>query len=148
MKYYYTLAITCMISMSIFAQRGTLSGQITDTNGESVIGASIYSTSTQIGTITDVDGNYNLRLPSGKQSVTISYVGFGTKIIQVTITPGQISTLNVILEEDAIGLSEVVVLGTRANDRLIINSPVPVATIIFEEDGVPLIIEVSASNRL
>jgi len=133
MKYYYTLAITCMISMSIFAQRGTLSGQITDTNGESVIGASIYSTSTQIGTITDVDGNYNLRLPSGKQSVTISYVGFGTKIIQVTITPGQISTLNVILEEDAIGLSEVVVLGTRANDRLIINSPVPVDVISGRE---------------
>lgn len=133
MKNFLSFSILFVFSVAVYAQRGTLSGQVTDNNGEAVIGASVYSTTTQIGTVTDLDGNYSFSLPSGNQSVTISYVGFGTKIIQVSITPGQISTLNVTLEEDAIGLNEVVVLGTRANDRLVINSPVPVDVISGRE---------------
>ena len=79
-----------------------------DTNGETVIGASVVlkSDKTQ-GTITDLDGNFSLKLPSRESTLVISYVGMTTQEVKATV--GQ--TLHIVLEEDNAQLEEVIVVG-------------------------------------
>jgi len=127
------LTLLAFISFSATGQRGIVKGQVIDHNGESVIGASVFSSSTQSGTITDLDGNYSINLPAGTQTLTFSYVGFATNILTVSVESGKTTELDTQLKEDAIGLSEIVVLGSRGNDRLVINSPVPVDVISGRE---------------
>ena len=81
---------------------------VVDTNGETVIGASVVlkSDKTQ-GTITDLDGNFSLKLPSRESTLVISYVGMTTQEVKATV--GQ--TLHIVLEEDNAQLEEVIVVG-------------------------------------
>ena len=56
----------------------TIKGQILDETGESMIGVSVLVKGTTIGTVTDFDGNYTLEVPSGKNILEISYIGYKT----------------------------------------------------------------------
>ena len=89
-------------------QQGTkVTGVITDTNGESIIGASVVEKGTTNGTTTDIDGRYELDL-SGKNAVlSISYLGYATQEIRVD---GR-QNINIQLYEDSKALEEVVVVG-------------------------------------
>lgn len=89
-------------------QQGTkVTGVITDTNGESIIGASVVEKGTTNGTTTDIDGRYELDL-SGKNAVlSISYLGYATQEIRVD---GR-RNINIQLYEDSKALEEVVVVG-------------------------------------
>lgn len=61
-------------------QGKTIKGQILDETGESMIGVSVLVKGTTIGTVTDFDGNYTLEVPSGKNILEISYIGYKTLI--------------------------------------------------------------------
>ena len=89
-------------------QQGTkVTGVITDTKGESIIGASVVEKGTTNGTTTDIDGRYELDL-SGKNAVlSISYLGYATQEIRVD---GR-RNINIQLYEDSKALEEVVVVG-------------------------------------
>ncbi|MBK7407679.1 MAG: carboxypeptidase-like regulatory domain-containing protein [Saprospirales bacterium] len=91
-----------------FAQTGQLSGHLTDPAGEPLPFASIYIQNSTIGTTSNVEGDYILTLDPGTYQVVFQYLGFETQVIQVTITP-QPNTLDVVLEEEAVLLSTVVV---------------------------------------
>lgn len=80
----------------------TASGRIVDANGEAIIGANITEVGTTNGTITDFDGNFNLKVKRGAQ-LSISYVGY----VPQTVAAGQ--NMNITLREDAELLGEVVV---------------------------------------
>lgn len=86
-------------------QNKACTGVVKNAAGETVIGASVVVKGTTNGVITDLDGNFTL--PNVKQGdiISISYIGYATKEIKWT---GQ--TLNVVLQEDAATLDEVVVL--------------------------------------
>ena len=85
----------------------TISGTITDNNGETVIGATIVEKSNPTnGTITDIDGNFSLSVAPNAE-LEISYVGFQPQTISIS---GR-NTVNVILKEDVQTLDEVVVVG-------------------------------------
>lgn len=60
-----------------------------------------------VGTITDIDGNYTLSVPSDKAVLVYSYIGYTSQ----EVTVGQQSTINILLKEDAQALDEVVVVG-------------------------------------
>ena len=80
----------------------TVKGVVTDAKGEPIIGASVIEKgNAKNGTITDIDGNYSLKVKRGA-TLTISYIGFTAKD-----TKGG----NLILEEDLKSLNEVVVIG-------------------------------------
>jgi TonB-linked SusC/RagA family outer membrane protein len=82
----------------------TMKGRVKDVHGEPIIGASIVEKGTTNGTVTDLDGNYSLKVKPGS-IVTISYVGFVTQ----TVKAG--GSVNVTLQEDQKSLNEIVVIG-------------------------------------
>ncbi len=90
---------------------GSLSAQtvqvnVKDATGEAVIGASVIEQGTQNGGVTDFDGNFTIKLTAGKP-IVISYIGMKTQ----TINAKGKSSLNIVLEEDATTLNDVVVIG-------------------------------------
>jgi len=93
---------------NIFAQGGniTVKGNVKDNNGEPIISGSVVVKGTTIGTVTDVDGNYAINVPSNG-TLVFTYVGFKSQEVSVA---GK-STINVTLEEDTEMLKEVVVIG-------------------------------------
>ncbi|SFF84397.1 TonB-dependent receptor [Prevotella sp. KH2C16] len=87
------------------AKRHTVTGSITDSKGEPIIGASVKVRGTNLGTVTDIDGNFSMDVPEGSD-LEISYVGFRTQTIK---SPGKQVSVNLI--EDTEALDEVVVIG-------------------------------------
>ncbi|WP_044160259.1 SusC/RagA family TonB-linked outer membrane protein, partial [Bacteroides reticulotermitis] len=101
------LMIFAALTLSVSAQTITLNGNVKDTSGEPIIGASIVEKgNTTNGTITDLDGNFSLKVPSNA-SVLISYIGMKTQEIAIK---GK-SKIEVTLSDDAKALEEVVVIG-------------------------------------
>ncbi len=99
--------LVMMISLSVSAQNVTVKGTVTDKTGETVIGASVVEKGNPSnGTITDIDGNYTLSVPS-KATLVFSYVGMTT---QEAAVKGQ-TVINIVMSEDAQALEEVVVIG-------------------------------------
>lgn len=99
--------LVMMISLSVSAQTVTVKGTVTDKTGETVIGASVVEKGNPSnGTITDIDGNYTLSVPS-KATLVFSYVGMTT---QEAAVKGQ-TVINIVMSEDAQALEEVVVIG-------------------------------------
>lgn len=88
-------------------QTGKLSGIVVDEKGEPVIGANVTIKGTTIGTITDLDGQFNLENVTGKNTLLISYIGYLPQEIEV----GNKRVFNVVLKEDTQKLEEVIVVG-------------------------------------
>ena len=89
---------------SISAQ--TVKVTVKDSQGEAVIGASILEQGTRNGGVTDFDGVCNIKLTAGKP-IVISYIGMKTKTVD---TKGK-TAIDVVLEDDATTLQEVVAIG-------------------------------------
>lgn len=91
-----------------------ISGTITDSKGEPIIGANVIEKGSTNGTITDIDGKFSLSVPN-KAILVISYIGYVTKDIQV----GSNSVFNIQLEEDSQNLQEIVVtaLGIKREEK-------------------------------
>lgn len=88
------------------AQTRKITGQVIDGNSEPVIGANVMVEGvSNLGSITDIDGNFSLQMPEGKKLI-VSYIGFITQ----TITPKS-TTLKITLKEDNLFLDEVVSIG-------------------------------------
>ena len=82
-------------------------GQVTDKNGEPLIGVNVLEVSTTNGTVTDFNGNYSLQLTTQNPVLSFTYVGFLPNEVLV----GSKEVINVVLEEDSEILDEVVVVG-------------------------------------
>ncbi|WP_149304666.1 SusC/RagA family TonB-linked outer membrane protein [Pareuzebyella sediminis] len=91
------------LSIQDFSVKGT----VLDNNGQPLPGASIVEKGTTNGTQTDFDGNYEIEVSNGNAVLIISYVGFATQEIPVENR----NSINIVLEEDAASLEEVVVVG-------------------------------------
>ena len=96
-----------LMGFTAFAQNRPLSGKVVDQNGEPIVGASIMVVgNSTIGTVTNVDGNYNLNVPA-QASVTVSCIGYSSQTVSVAGRP----VINFTLEEDTEFLEETVVIG-------------------------------------
>ena len=93
-------------SVTIIQQTKKVSGVVTDNTGEPILGANVVVKGTTEGTVTDMDGKYTLDVPNNA-TLSISFIGYTTKEVKV----GNLSVINVVLEEEAIGLNEVVAIG-------------------------------------
>jgi len=82
-------------------------GKVTDAKGESIPGTTVMVKGTTIGTTTDPDGNYTIQLPSEAGSLIFSFVGY----VPQEITVGNKSTVNIVLQDQTIGIEEVVAVG-------------------------------------
>ncbi|MBL7807198.1 MAG: SusC/RagA family TonB-linked outer membrane protein [Saprospiraceae bacterium] len=105
-KFLLTLSFFLLWGAALLAQR-ELKGRVTDVeNGEGLVGASVIVDGTSIGTSTDYDGNYSLRVPANAASVRVAYTGYQSQ----TITLGASNVLDIQLAP-AGALEEVVVIG-------------------------------------
>lgn len=95
-----------------YAQEKTITGTVTDQDGLPLPGANVTVKGTTTGAQTDFDGNYSISTAVGNKLV-YSYVGQKT----VERTVGAASTINVVLEQDAQALDEVVVVGFGEQTR-------------------------------
>lgn len=103
----FCLLFGLLLTLQANAQR-TLTGTLTDSkSGEALIGASVAVKNSVKGTITDIDGNFSLVLADDEKTLVISYTGYSTKEVDVSA----LSKLDLALEADVIGLSEITVTG-------------------------------------
>ena len=87
-------------------QNSTIKGKVIDTNGDAVIGANIVEKGTTNGTTTDVDGLFSINARSGS-TLVITFIGYVKQ--EVKANPSK--RMEIILQEDAETLEEVVVVG-------------------------------------
>ena len=86
----------------------TIKGNVADNIGEPIIGATVLEQGASgNGTVTDIDGNFSLSLKGNSKKIVISYVGMKTQTVDVA---GK-SSVNVVLEDEATSLNDVVVIG-------------------------------------
>ena len=104
----FRLALLVLFTLfvgSLSAQ--TIKGNVKDSNGEPVIGATVLEKGTKNNaTVTDIDGNFSIKL-TGNNPLQISYIGMKTKTVE---TAGK-STINVKLEDETTNLEYLVVIG-------------------------------------
>ena len=88
---------------------GTVAGTVVDETSLPLIGASvsIQGTEPAVGVVTDIDGNFELRLPGADATLEVSYVGYET--VRVKATPG--TPMQIVMRESATALQEVVAIG-------------------------------------
>ena len=94
-------------TVTVFAQNFTVTGTVTDANGEPLIGTNILVKGTTNGTATDINGKFTINSVSAQSVLVVGYVGF----ISQEITVGNQRTFNIRLIEDTQHLDEVVVVG-------------------------------------
>jgi iron complex outermembrane receptor protein len=100
-------------SMAVLAQG--VRGRVTDGKTNSAIpGATVVVVNTTLGTTADANGSYGLKLNPGSYTLRVSFVGYGSQSVPVTVTAGNTATANVSLQEGPASLSEVVVVGSRS----------------------------------
>ncbi len=92
-------------SMDLFAQTRILTGTAKDSNGDAIIGASILVKGTTIGTYSDLNGGYSFAITSNAKTIVVRYLGMKT----MEIALGASNTLDIKMEDDVLGLDEVVV---------------------------------------
>ena len=81
----WLLAFLLMIPPEIYAQSLTVKGNVKDSNGEEIIGASVLDKDNKTnGTITDMDGNFSLTLTGKSRTLVVSYIGMKTKEVKIT----------------------------------------------------------------
>ena len=93
--------------LSVLQQAKNISGLVTDTSGSPLPGVSIIVKGTTHGIISDFDGNYTLNNVPGNATLVFSFVGMKSQEILVA---GK-STISIVMEDDAIGIEEVVAIG-------------------------------------
>lgn len=107
----YIAAMVCLMLLGLSAVRAQgnyeVSGVITDQNAQPVVGASIVEKGTNRGTVTSVDGSYTFRVSSPDAVLVYSF--FGCKTQEVAVANR--TKIDVVLQEDAIALEEVVAVG-------------------------------------
>ncbi|GJM34378.1 MAG: hypothetical protein DHS20C18_33790 [Saprospiraceae bacterium] len=96
-----------------------ISGQVTDRDGEPLIGATILLLGTTVGTVTDYAGNYELWVPNGHYELAVSYMGYNTHQLA-----GQYSGQQNVTLEEGQALEEVVVTGLRISSTRRLSSTV------------------------
>ena len=112
------VAVLLLISGQIFAQNLNVHGKVLDENGEGLIGAGVVIQGTTQGTITDIDGSYQLSVPQGA-TLEFSCVGYKAQLVQVTGP-----NLTVTLAPDSKLIDESVVVAYGSQNKVTITGAV------------------------
>ena len=116
------IVLTKNASPAIAQQGKVVTGTITDSKGEAIIGANVLVKGSSLGTTTDFDGKYSLEVPAGAV-LQVSYIGYLSKEVAV----GNQSNINIVLTEDTQTLDEVVVVGYGTQRKSDVTGSISVA---------------------
>jgi len=103
------ISFTTVAFSSLLAQQQTreISGTVTDSKGQPVIGASVVVKGTTVGINTDADGKFRLSVPDNTTTLSVSFIGMKLQDVDIS---GKI-TISVQMEDETVSLDEVVVVG-------------------------------------
>ena len=104
-----------VFAFSAYGQK-TISGKVTDeSDGSPIPGVNVVVKGTTTGTVTDIDGKYQLQTKEGATTLVFSYVGYKSQEVPIDNQ----TTIDIALKPDALALEEVVVtaIGLEANKR-------------------------------
>jgi iron complex outermembrane recepter protein len=104
---------------------GTLTGRVT-TSGEGISGATVVVTGAGRATQTRSDGSYRLTLPAGRYEVRARLIGYSSGRDSATIVADQTTTLNFVVQRSVATLEAVTTLGSRGQQRTVIDAPAPI----------------------
>ena len=100
-------SVMCLAGTLAYGQNRTVSGTVVDGSRQPVVGATVMVVGNgALGTVTNADGYFSLSVPAGA-TLSVSCIGYSTQ----TVSVGQQSVFNFILEEDTEFLEETVVIG-------------------------------------
>lgn len=99
--------------MAVIPTNDIIKGKVTDQKGEPLIGASVMYKGTNIGTVTDVNGEFSLLKKAENKQLTAQYIGYDP--VEVPVDTSR--TMLIAMNEDQKGLSEVVVMGYGVNKK-------------------------------
>ena len=110
-KQLLTILFLAILSCSISAQQGSISGVVTDEEiGETLISAYVYIEGTDIAEATDFDGKYTVKVAPGTYTLRVTYIGFDDKLIEgVEVKDGAVTYIDVPMSSGSQMLDQVVV---------------------------------------
>lgn len=107
------------LPIAAFAQSSSIKGTVTDAkSGEALVGVSVVQKNTNNGTVTDLDGHFQLNVPSNT-TLVISYLGYKTKEINASQSP-----MSILLEESGELLDEVIVVGYGVQKKSVVTASI------------------------
>lgn len=112
----------CTVCTMVSAQQVNVSGVIKDATGETIIGASVMVKGTKTGTVTDFDGKFHVECTPGA-TLVISYIGYQTQEVKAA------DGMNVVLQEAANDLNEVVVTGYTTQRKADLTGAISVVSV-------------------
>ncbi|MDR2805896.1 MAG: TonB-dependent receptor [Dysgonamonadaceae bacterium] len=118
----FFLLFSCLLCISsAAAQDYKITGTVTDSKGEAIIGAVVVVQGSKSVTISDVEGNFSLQVSSAaEQTIEISYIGYTTTTLKAKAG----SPVHAVLEENLQTLNEVIVVGYGTQKRATMTSAV------------------------
>jgi iron complex outermembrane receptor protein len=132
-KCYYFFSL--IFSLSLFSSSGlsqTING-VVSSEGAPLVGATVLVRGTTIGTSTDVNGAYTLKIPEGIFEVMFSFVGYTSQIVHVSLQANETRTIDIQLVRTAIPTFDVVVVGSKTYPRTITDTPLPIDVLSSQE---------------
>ena len=120
-----SIVILIILNISLILGQ-TVSGTVTDENGNGLGGANVTVDGTNMGAAADANGSYAINgVSPGSYSVTASFIGYSSSSNSVTVGDNG-ATANFALAIDALAASDVFVTGTRTAGRTAMKSPSPI----------------------
>lgn len=127
------LFVLSVLSFGAITAQSVISGTVKDAKtGETLPGVNILITGTQLGTVTDIDGNFDLQVGQDAKEVVVSMIGYTSQNFPVA----QVKSLVIMLDEEADMLSEVVVVGYGTTKKAKLISSVAKLDNKFLETGI------------
>ena len=113
---------------------GTLEGKVTAAGGtDGLVGVTVAFIGTNIGTITRADGSYRVTVRPGTYELRVRMFGYTSKVDTVVIEAARTTTRTYALVKSVAQLDQIAVTGSRAGERTVVSSPVPVDVISTTE---------------
>lgn len=118
MKIIFSIFFILFLSAFIYAQSSGIKGRVTDhDNGEGLPGVNIFNEKKE-GTVTDVSGNYNLKLNPGEYKISFYFIGYKKTEKKIVLKEGEELVMNLKMETETELISEVVVSAGKFEQKL------------------------------
>ncbi len=124
--------IISLIGSNIQAYNKTITGQVTDKEGNTIAGVNVVIKNTTTSTVTDINGKYSIQVNSKNDVLLFSFIGMVTKEVKVA----QKSTINVTLQANACKIQEVVVMEYESEPQnMLYNAVAGVQTKAYKDES-------------
>jgi hypothetical protein len=149
----FTSILLCFIQAAAQTEDyGTISGFVYDSsNGETLIGASVYFEKTNIGATTNISGYFVIpNSPTGEQNLIVSYIGYKALLRRITVQKGTNQLIKINLELTSIQTKEIVVTGdsSRTIDKLFVKPISQIELTSGQINNIPRVVEADLLRSL